>query len=42
MNELTINKVIKEFETFTNDLNNDINSNSYSKILNYKECFLIE
>ena len=42
MNEQTIKKIIKEFETFTNDLNNDINSNSYSKILNYKECFLIK
>ena len=42
MNELIISKIIKEFETFNNDLNNDINSTSYTKILNYKECFLIK
>ena len=42
MNEQIFNKIIKEFNSFTNDLNNVINGNSYFKINNYKECYLIK
>ena len=42
MDEYNISKIIKEFTSFQKEIKNDLSNKQFTKLSNYKECYLIK